>query len=135
MQISAVGSQVFKCNACNEKRMQELEQKRIANQWASEGCNGGLNSQDAHELELRREYQALQNKHAALQWASEGCNASICAQDAIRMAEIEAELQKIAPKTAPGEITDPMKFGAEVPEVKGNIYGVPESTFWGDWAR
>ena len=101
--------------------------------WAAEGCNGSLNPQDAYELELRREYQALQNKHVALQWASEGCNASLSVEDMKRMSDIEAELIAIEPKTAP--IVNPVTEKSVYDVKSGNIYGVPDSTFWGDWAR
>jgi hypothetical protein len=134
MQISSINTQSFKCNLCdNSQRIHQLEQKRQEIQWASEGCNGSLSSKDQYELDLRREYQALQGKAAALQWASEGCNASLPAADLIRMSEIEQELQALEPKKAP--VVDPISRDSIYDVPSGNIYGVPDHTFWGEWAR
>ena len=134
MQISSINMQTFGCAACNNtERLQQLEQKRQANQWASEGCNGGLCECDQRELDLRREYQALQNKATALQWASEGCNASLSDADLIRMSEIERELSELDTLIPPATNPTPEKSVYDVPS--GSIYGVPDSTFWGDWAR
>lgn len=133
MQITPIAAQIS-CTGLknNSKKIEELEQKHQRIQWASEGCTGSLSALDARELELRREYQNLVNKGVALQWASEGCNASLPAKDMARMAEIEAELSVIEPETAP--IT-PMTIAQIYDVPKGNIYGVPDHTFYGEWAR
>ena len=134
MQISSINAQNFGCARCNSERIHQLEQKHQEIQWSSEGCNGSLSAKDQYELDLRREYQALQNKAAALQWASEGCNASLPAADLIRMSEIEKELSALEPKAAPAE--EPIISRDSIYDIpSGNIYGVPDSTFWGDWAR
>ena len=134
MQISKINNHVSNMGLKgNAEKISKLEQKNASIMWASEGCNGSLNSQDAHELDLRREYQALQNKHIALQWASEGCNASLSIEDMKRMSDIEAELIAIEPKTAP--IANPVVEKSVYDVKSGNIYGVPDSTFWGDWTR
>ena len=134
MQISSISTQSFKCNSCdNSQRIHQLEQKRQKIQWASEGCNSSLSSKDQYELDLRREYQALQGKAAALQWASEGYNASLPAADLIRMSEIEQELQALEPKKAPVVESIGRDSIYDVPS--GNIYSVPDYTFWGEWAR
>jgi len=138
MQLSAINNQIS-CKGYhhdyNSDRVHGLEQRRQAKQWASEGCNAGLSTQDALELELRREYQTLQNKYFALQWGSEGCNASLNARDMERMAEIEKTLSAISPKnTAPYEIECDCEE-CRAMKSESNPYGVPDSTFYGDWAR
>ena len=134
MQISAINNQSFGCIRCNSDRINQLEQKRQEIQWASEGCNGSLSAKDQHELDLRIEYQALQNKAIALQWGSEGCNASLPTADLIRMSEIEKELSALEPKAAPVE--EPSISRDSIYDIpSGNIYGVPDHTFWGEWAR
>ena len=136
MQISSINTQSFKCDYCNPERIEQLEAKRIANQWGSEGCTGGLNETDARELELRREYMALMNKAEAIKWGSEGCNASLPDADSNRVAQIQAELREIAESKAKPQ----GGYGAYVEAVLPNdridgTYDVPMSTFWGDWAR
>lgn len=130
----------FKCNSCydkNQGKIFELEQKREQIRWGTEGCNGDLSPQDNHELSLRREYQRLLAKHAALQWGSEGCNGGLNFEDAQRMREIEAELVVLA-KEENTEHTcccEEKKCDCYESIPSGNIYGVPDSTFYGDWAR
>ena len=131
MQISAINT-AFKANISshyNPGRIKQLEQKRLANQWPSEGCTGGLNEQDNRELILRKEYQTLLDKHAALQWASEGCNGSLSARDITRMNEIRTELLSIKEEQqqAPVEATcDCPQCNSASPE--------PGSAYYRDWA-
>lgn len=80
----------------NSQRIQDLERKQTEIQWATEGCNGGLNAKDTHELALRKELENLTQKHQALQWATEGCNGGLCGADAARMLEIQNELKAMA---------------------------------------
>lgn len=133
MAISALNNQVSFGRTCdNSTRISELENKRAAIQWASEGCNADLSVKDAYELDLRREYQALLNKHFAIQHSAEGCNGSLIAKDATRMELIATILNEIAPKNTAIETKcecDECKTDSQ------NPYGVPDSTFWGDWAR
>lgn len=133
MAISALNNQVSFGRTCdNSKRIMDLENKRTAIQWGSEGCNGDLSVKDAYELDLRREYQALQNKHFALQYSCEGCNGSLSAKDAARMEEIAEILNDIAPKNT----TIETRCECEIcTPTSSNSYNVPDSTFWGDWAR
>lgn len=134
MQISSINMQTFGCATCNNtERLQQLEQKRQADQWASEGRDGGLCESDQREFDLRMEYQALQNKAVVLQWGSEGCNASLPDADLIRMSEIEKELSESDTLIPPSTNLMPEESIYDIPS--GNIYGVPDSTFWGDWAR
>ena len=59
MQISAISNQSFGCVECNSQRIAELQQKQQKIQWATEGCNGSLNSVDQRELDIRTEYEGL----------------------------------------------------------------------------
>ena len=99
MQISAINSAVSfqRHNVCNQGRIQQLEQKQIAIQAASEGFNASLSTKDAYELELRREKQELIEEQAALQWATEGCNASLCSAKLNRIVEIDKILEAMCP--------------------------------------
>ncbi|MBQ9149744.1 hypothetical protein IJX73_02320 [bacterium] len=143
MQISSINSQISSKGRYenNPAKIYELEQRNQANRWASEGCNGCLSEKDAHELDLRREYQALQNKHIALQWGNEGCNGGLSLRDMDRLQQIEEELREIAPEeTAPIETLEESS-ACEIDAIDkaithiSNPYGVPDSTFFGDWAR
>ena len=133
MQISAINAQVSHMGTKNNaQKIQKLEQKHAANQWASEGCTGGLCEKDMRELNLRREYQTLENERVANQWASEGCTGGLSAEKQARMDAIVAELEVIDPETAPMESIPAVSI-YDMP--KANTYGVPDSTFWGDWAN
>lgn len=129
MQISALNNQAsFKSIENNSKRIYDLEQKNEALRWGSEGCNASLPVKEERELNLRREYEALRNKGAIF-----GCE-SLTARDKARMSEIEDILRDNNPKTAP--IPVECKCEECNPKPTGsNPYGVPDSTFWGDWAR
>ena len=135
MQVSSINSQISSKGRYenNPAKIYELEQRYQSNRWASEGCTGGLSEKDARELELRREYQALQNKHIALQWASEGCNAGLSSWDMDRLSQIEEELNEIAPEEIATAISCEMDAIDKVSTFTPNPYGVPESTFWGEW--
>ena len=134
MQISTINT-AFKANitpSLNPKKIYELEQKRESIKWGSEGCNGDLNAQDSKELELRIKYQQLLDKHAARQWGTEGCNGGLSAEDIKRMSEIRAQLLEI--KEEPKQ--EQPKTSCDCPKCNStNPYGVPDSTFYGDWAR
>ncbi len=133
MQISAIklSNTSFK-GMSNSEKIHQLEQKRVENQWASEGCTGGLSAADEFELSLRKELRALEQKHAQVQSATEGCNCGLCAEEYNRMSEIRNILKSFEQETTQEE----PKYTSSIYNVpSGNIYGVPDSTFWGDWAR
>lgn len=94
MQISSINSQTFKGYYKNSAIIEKLKDKEIEMKCMSEGFNGGLNSQDQKELELRRELMTLMEKAAAISAGSEGFNASLSEGDLKRMLEIQEELKK-----------------------------------------
>lgn len=134
MQISAISSQAFKCNACNSERINQLKQKRQEIQWGSEGCTGGLNPEDEYELQIRKEIQELRDRKANLSWGCEGCNGSLPQEDEVRLAKLENIINAIEAKKQ--SIPKKPIFAESIYNIpSGNIYGVPDSTFYGDWAR
>lgn len=117
-------------NLTNAQKIIQLENKRAAIQWGSEGCTGDLSAEDSYELEIRKELEDLRGKHASLSWASEGCNCSLCIEDTKRMETLENILAGIEQKQAQDNKT---KSVYEMPSA--NIYGVPDHTFYGEWAN
>ena len=133
MQITAISSQPFKCNYCNSQRIYQLEQKRAELQWASEGCNASLNPEDEYELQIRKEIQELRDKRAQISWGTEGCNGSLSQEDTVRLAKLENIISAIEAKKEPQKNARIVERIYNIPS--GNIYGIPDSTFYGDWAR
>ena len=140
MQISSINSLCpntkpsFKnTTSANQERIKELKQKRVENQWASEGCTGGLSAIDEYELSLREELETLEQKHSEAQSAAEGCNCDICLDEINRMYEIKSILKGLAAKK---EENEEPKYSNPIYDIPtGNVYNVPNSTFYGDWAR
>lgn len=131
MQMSAINANVgFGKLTTNTERIKELENKRAAIQWGSEGCTGDLNAEDSYELEIRKELADLRGKHIAMSWASEGCNCSLCQKDMDRMRALENILDGIEQKQAQD---NKVKNTYDMPTA--NIYGVPDHTFYGEWAN
>ena len=142
MQISSIGANMAFGKVSNSKRIHELEQKRAEIQWASEGCTGELNPEDEYELTARRQLAQLREKQAMLSWSSEGCNCSLCHEDMVQLTKLENIISAIDAKIEkPNKVTVVEKNIYDMPnrslyEISDkNPYGVPDSTFWGDWAR
>ncbi len=120
----------------NKRRIEELQNEYQRMRWGTEGCNGGLDFDKERELNSRIEYDRLLDKKEQLRWAQEGCNGCLSPKQEARLCELE---RRFSDDTCDSEelpsraehIETRSEFNMPIYEV----YGVPASTFYGDWAN
>ena len=151
MQISALSfnnSTAFKCNhpECINRRIEELQQKRIANQWATEGCNGGLSTEEENEWEYLMEQTTNSSEHRPNKEIERkeiyNIPTTSIYSDKVDDDDDESEYlteQAINDLECRSNKEIERKEFYNTPTVSiysdETPYGVPLSTFYGDWAR
>ena len=139
MQITPINlNYSFKSAKTNRERIDKLTSERAAIQWASEGCTGSLDDEKEKELALRLELDKLACEHEAFRWASEGCNSSLSPEKERRLEALQNlfaddDVEEVEKAEEVEEYDFEEEPSIDIPPYEK--YGIPASTYYGDWAN